>query len=260
MRVIVTRKSARRRRDERNLDAPRCAENDCRNSRHSCAGTRGAPRRTVAIIGAGMAGVSVAWLLDGQRDVVLLESRDSIGGNVRSLDVELDGHQFAVDLGAQFFHPGPYPVYTALLESLDLFPPDVAPPSPSAAFPASITIEKPGEATPRFVSPIIPTRLGPSPRPGTCLASWRSSPPSPPRRLASRTTRAGRSRWATGCRHSVCRRSSGKASSCRGRRRCFRATSSRRAACPRARPCCSRRRRCPTIWPSRSCTTSSETA
>jgi NADPH-dependent glutamate synthase beta subunit-like oxidoreductase len=34
-----------------------------------------APRRTVAIIGAGMAGVSVAWLLDGQRDVVLLESR-----------------------------------------------------------------------------------------------------------------------------------------------------------------------------------------
>lgn len=35
-----------------------------------------APRRTVAIIGAGMAGVSVAWMLDGQRDVVLLESRD----------------------------------------------------------------------------------------------------------------------------------------------------------------------------------------
>ena len=124
------------------------------------------PRRTVAIIGAGMAGVSVAWLLDGQRDVVLLESRDSIGGNVRSLDVDLDGHQFAVDLGAQFFHPGPYPVYTALLESLGLFPPAVAPPSPSAAFPASITIEKPGEATPRFVSPIIPSRLWPSA--GTC--------------------------------------------------------------------------------------------
>ena len=119
------------------------------------------PRRTVAIIGAGMAGVSVAWLLDGQRDVVLIESRDSIGGNVRSLDVELDGHQFKVDLGAQFFHPGPYPVYTTLLESLGLFPPDVAAPPPSAAVPASITIEKPGETNPRFVSPIIPTRLWP---------------------------------------------------------------------------------------------------
>jgi predicted NAD/FAD-binding protein len=114
------------------------------------------PRPTVAIIGAGMAGVSVAWLLDEQRDVVLIESRDSIGGNVRSLDVELDGHHFAVDLGAQFFHPGPYPVYTALLESLGLFPPDVAAPPPSVAFPASITIEQPGEDTPRFVSPILP--------------------------------------------------------------------------------------------------------
>ena len=119
------------------------------------------PRRSVAVIGAGMAGVSVAWLLDGLRDVVLLESRDSIGGNVRSLDVELDGQLFAVDLGAQFFHPGPYPVYTALLESLGLFPPTMAPSSPSSAFPASITIEQPGEPTPRFVSPIIPTRLWP---------------------------------------------------------------------------------------------------
>src|SRR5688572_21063524 len=90
----------------------------------------GQPRRTVAIIGAGMAGVSVAWLLDQQRDVVLLESRDSIGGNVRSLDVDLDGNQVTVDLGAQFFHPGPYPVYTTLLESLGLFPPDIAAPPP----------------------------------------------------------------------------------------------------------------------------------
>jgi predicted NAD/FAD-binding protein len=108
-----------------------------------------------------MAGVSVAWLLDGLRDVVLIESRDTIGGNVRSLDVELDGHQFAVDLGAQFFHPGPYPVYTTLLESLGLFPPDGTETSPSTAFPASITLEHPGEATPRFVSPIIPSRLWP---------------------------------------------------------------------------------------------------
>jgi predicted NAD/FAD-binding protein len=119
------------------------------------------PRRSVAIIGGGMAGVSVAWLLDGQRDVVLLESRDRIGGNVQTLDVDLDGHHFAVDMGAQFFHPGPYPVYTALLKSLDLFPPEVAAPPPAHAFPASITLENPLEATPRFVSPIIPTRLWP---------------------------------------------------------------------------------------------------
>ncbi len=38
-----------------------------------------------------MAGVSLAWMLDGERDVVLLEARDSIGGNVQSVDVDLLG-------------------------------------------------------------------------------------------------------------------------------------------------------------------------
>ena len=51
----------------------------------------------------------------------------------------------SLDLGAQFFHPGPNPVYTALLKSLDLFPPDIAAPPPSQAFPASITIGKPAK-------------------------------------------------------------------------------------------------------------------
>ena len=61
-----------------------------------------ARRRTVGIVGGGMAGVSLAWLLDGAYDVILLEARDSIGGNVRSVDVELDGHQFVIDMGAQY--------------------------------------------------------------------------------------------------------------------------------------------------------------
>ena len=56
-----------------------------------------------------MAGVSLAWLLDGAYDVTLLEARESIGGNVRSVDVALDGHEFVVDMGAQYFHPGPVP-------------------------------------------------------------------------------------------------------------------------------------------------------
>jgi predicted NAD/FAD-binding protein len=68
----------------------------------------------------------------------------------------------AVDLGAQFFHPGPYPTYTALLQTLGLFPPEVVASPPSRAFPASITIELPGEATPRFVAPITPTRTWPT--------------------------------------------------------------------------------------------------
>jgi predicted NAD/FAD-binding protein len=114
----------------------------------------------VAIVGAGMAGVSTAWLLDGQCDVTLLEAGASIGGNVRSVSVNLDGHQFVVDIGAQYFHPGPYPLYTLLLAALGLYPPDAAS-TGSHAFPASITVAARGNPTPRFVSPIVPDRVWP---------------------------------------------------------------------------------------------------
>lgn len=107
-----------------------------------------------------MAGVSLAWLLDGARDVVLLEARDTVGGNVQSVEVDLEGHRFLVDLGAQYFHPGPYPVYTALLRELDLYDPDSSD-GPAHSFPASITLTAGIGATPRFVSPVLPQRRWP---------------------------------------------------------------------------------------------------
>jgi len=105
-----------------------------------------------------MAGVSLAWLLDGLYDVVLLEAQSSLGGNVQSVGVEVGGNTYTVDAGAQFFHPGPYPTYVALLQELGLYPPDTG---ESHAFPASITLRAPGEATPRFVSPVLPDRAWP---------------------------------------------------------------------------------------------------
>ena len=118
------------------------------------------PRRRVGIIGGGMAGVSLAWLLDGERDVVLLEARDSIGGNIQSVEVGLDGQVFNVDLGAQYFHPGPYPLYTALLTALGIYPPG-SPGANAHAFPASITLGADTEPALRFVSPILPQRAWP---------------------------------------------------------------------------------------------------
>ena len=112
----------------------------------------------VAVIGGGMAGVATAWLLDGACDVVLIEARESIGGNVRTIDVVVDGQPYRVDAGAQYFHPGPYPTYVSLLESLDLYPPETG---GSHAFAASITLADPAEARPRFVSPVLPSRAWP---------------------------------------------------------------------------------------------------
>ena len=58
----------------------------------------GTPLRKVGIVGGGMAGVSLAWLLNGQRDVVLLEDRDTVGGNVLTIDVDVDGRSYPVDV------------------------------------------------------------------------------------------------------------------------------------------------------------------
>src|SRR4051812_36164201 len=122
-------------------------------------------RRRVGIIGGGMAGVALAWLLDGERDVVLLEARDSIGGNVRGAEVHLDGQTFTVDLGAQYFHPGPYPLYTGLLSALGLYAPESGA-TDAHAFPASITLTADVAPALRFVSPLLPQRAWP------LLASW----------------------------------------------------------------------------------------
>jgi predicted NAD/FAD-binding protein len=119
----------------------------------------GSSLRRVGIVGAGMAGVSLAWMLDGQREVVVIEARDSIGGNVQSVPVQLDGQNFIVDMGAQYFNPALYPTYVKLLSLLGLS-------ADSHSFAASITEFAPGEQTPRFVSPVLPGRAWP------LLALW----------------------------------------------------------------------------------------
>jgi predicted NAD/FAD-binding protein len=109
-----------------------------------------------------MAGVALAWLLDGAYDVVLIEARDAIGGNIRSVEVELDGHELVVDMGAQYFHPQSYPVYTALLGHLGLA-------SSTHPFAASITLTSGLQTPPRFVSPALPERWWPF------FAAWNSA-------------------------------------------------------------------------------------
>lgn len=116
---------------------------------------RAAPMRRVVVIGGGMAGVACAWLLDGVCDVVLVEAAAELGGNVRGVELEIDGTPYLVDAGAQFFHPGPYPTYVQLLEALGLYPPSTG---GSHAFAASITLAEPSEGHPRFVSPVMPGR------------------------------------------------------------------------------------------------------
>lgn len=119
---------------------------------------RAALRRSVGIIGGGMAGAALAWLLDGDRDVALFEAHESLGGNVQTVTLDVGGQIVTADVGAQYFHPTLYRMYVRLLTLLGLYPPLFG---QTHSFPASISLFNSADLFPRFVSPVLWDRLWP---------------------------------------------------------------------------------------------------
>lgn len=119
-------------------------------------GDDGAPR--VAVVGAGIAGVAAAWLLDGSTPVDLYEAGDRIGGNVETVEVDGPAGPVMIDAGAQYFHPRVYPTYTRLLRRFGLDPDDTSVGVSEAPGTITLTDER-GEAL--FVSPRLPERVWP---------------------------------------------------------------------------------------------------
>jgi len=75
-------------------------------------------RRRVAIVGSGVAGLAVAWELQGQADITVFESAGHFGGHARTITVELEGHTGLVDTGFLVFNQRTYPGLTALFDKL----------------------------------------------------------------------------------------------------------------------------------------------
>lgn len=69
-----------------------------------------------AVIGAGVAGLSAAWLLSQNHDVVLLEREDRLGGHANTVEAGPD--RVAVDTGFIVYNTACYPNLIALLEHL----------------------------------------------------------------------------------------------------------------------------------------------
>lgn len=63
----------------------------------------------IAVIGSGIAGLSAAWLLSREHDVVLYESNDYAGGHSNTVDVRLDGISHPVDTGFLVHNDRTYP-------------------------------------------------------------------------------------------------------------------------------------------------------
>lgn len=120
------------------------------------------PRKRLAILGGGAAGVFTAWLLEPHYDVTLYEATATLGGNVRTVSVAAaSGESVVVDLGAQYYHPGAYPAYSALLELLGIASPDDEAPGDAYPSPSSITVFSADAQNPTFVSPVVPDKTWP---------------------------------------------------------------------------------------------------
>lgn len=78
------------------------------------------PGQRIAVVGAGIAGLSAAWLLSRQHRVTLFEANDYLGGHTHTVDVTLDGVTAPVDTGFLVFNDRTYPNLIALFAELGI--------------------------------------------------------------------------------------------------------------------------------------------
>ncbi|WP_055701956.1 FAD-dependent oxidoreductase [Streptomyces silaceus] len=105
----------------------------------------------IAIIGAGIAGLTAAWLLDEDHDVTVYEATDQPGGNIRTVPVRTPEHGTVhVDVGAQFLSPTAYPDHSALCRALGITADDIS------AVPLTTALLRAGQDEPLLVTPHAP--------------------------------------------------------------------------------------------------------
>ena len=74
----------------------------------------------IAVVGAGISGLSCAWRLASQHDVTLYEAGRYFGGHTHTVDATVDGVTHPVDTGFLVFNHRTYPEFTRLLDQLEV--------------------------------------------------------------------------------------------------------------------------------------------
>ncbi|MGD8519732.1 MAG: FAD-dependent oxidoreductase [Desulfobacterales bacterium] len=72
----------------------------------------------IAVIGTGISGMTSAYLLSEDHEVVVFEANDYVGGHTNTVDVSFNGDQYAVDTGFIVFNEKTYPNFVKLMKRL----------------------------------------------------------------------------------------------------------------------------------------------
>ncbi|MBY6193673.1 FAD-dependent oxidoreductase [Marinobacter hydrocarbonoclasticus] len=75
-------------------------------------------RQRIAVIGAGVSGLTAAWLLADKHDVHLFEAGDYAGGHTNTEQVEVGGRTWPVNTGFIVFNDWTYPNFIKLMDRL----------------------------------------------------------------------------------------------------------------------------------------------
>lgn len=78
-------------------------------------------RQRIAVIGAGISGLTSAWLLAEHHDVQLFEAGSQAGGHTNTRPVELGGQTWPVNTGFIVFNDWTYPNFIKLMDTLKVF-------------------------------------------------------------------------------------------------------------------------------------------
>jgi len=72
----------------------------------------------IAVIGSGISGLAISYLLNKKHNITLFEKNDYIGGHSRTVEINDNGKMLAVDTGFIVFNKHNYPLLTSLFKYL----------------------------------------------------------------------------------------------------------------------------------------------
>lgn len=74
----------------------------------------------IAVVGAGISGLTAAYVLSPKHEVTVFEANDRLGGHTATKDIHYKGREYAIDTGFIVFNDWTYPNFQKLLAQLNV--------------------------------------------------------------------------------------------------------------------------------------------